>query len=112
MKHPKLRWKGVPVILATNILPDVMMEPKQKANEEDWEFNMRKNDHIALVTRCKLANLTTSHKNGDVFPYDEKELAIYMYHYINKQQPFEEFSPETNITFDEELEDHRKVIGE
>ena len=71
MKHPKLRWKGVPVILATNVLPEVMMEPIKKNNEEEWEFQMRRNDHVALVTRCKLANLTTSHKNGDLFPYSE-----------------------------------------
>ena len=29
MKHPKERWRGVPVIMTTNSLPSVMREPKR-----------------------------------------------------------------------------------
>ena len=35
-----------------------------------------------------------------------------MYEYINKQQPFEEVSPETNWNDEEELVDPREEINE
>ena len=34
------------------------------------------------MSRCKLTQLKKSYKNKDVFPYDEKDLALYMQHYI------------------------------
>jgi hypothetical protein len=37
MKHPKTRWKGVPIILTSNVLPSVMYEPKElRAGEEEF----------------------------------------------------------------------------
>ena len=41
MRHPKEKWKGVPVILTSNKLPSVMREPKQYMNEEDYKFRER-----------------------------------------------------------------------
>lgn len=37
MKHPKTRWKGVPIILTSNVLPSVMYEPKEaRVGEEEY----------------------------------------------------------------------------
>ena len=61
MKHPKCRWIGVPVVMATNVLPKVMHEPTKYDKEEDYEFQYRKNDHLAMISRCKLVKMEHSH---------------------------------------------------
>ena len=35
-KHPKLRWKGVPIIITSNVLPSVVHKPVKKDTEEMW----------------------------------------------------------------------------
>jgi hypothetical protein len=35
-KHPKLRWKGVPIIITSNVLPSVVHETVKKDTEEMW----------------------------------------------------------------------------
>ena len=35
MKHPKIRWKGVPIILTSNVLPSVMHEPTELRQGEE-----------------------------------------------------------------------------
>ena len=52
-RNPRVKWRGVPVILTTNVLPAVMREPKKKNSEEDYEFNDRYNNYMAFVSRCR-----------------------------------------------------------
>ena len=68
---------------------------------------MRKNDHIALVSRCKLVHMTTSHKNGEEFPYTIEELALYMFNYLNSKNAFTEAQTETFCSDNEEVENPR-----
>ena len=76
--HPRERWRGVPVILTTNKLPAVMREPRPYPNEEEYHYRERYNNYMAFMTRCKLHRMETSHNNVESFPYNAKDLAIYM----------------------------------
>jgi len=69
-RDPKPRWKGVPVIMTTNQLPSVMREPRKKPEEEDYLYTERRNNFMAMRTRCKLTEINKSHKNNDLFPYN------------------------------------------
>jgi len=86
-RHPKEKWRGVPVILTTNKLPSVMREPKQYKNEEDYSFRERKNNYMAFMSRCRLTQINCSHRNSDEFPYDHNDLALYMQHLCNTIDP-------------------------
>ncbi len=83
MKHPQERWKGVPVIMTTNRLPSVLREPKRKDSEEEYVFTERNHDYMAFMSRCKLTQMTVSHKNKEVFPYSTDDLAMFMKYYIS-----------------------------
>jgi len=64
-RHPKEKWRGVPVILTSNKLPAVMREPKQYMNEEDYKFRERQHNYKAFMSRCKLTEIQTSHRNSE-----------------------------------------------
>ena len=83
MRHPKEKWRGVPVILTTNKLPPVMREPRPYQNEESYHFRERYNNYMAFMTRCKLTQINKSHKNNEAFPYTAEQLALYMQHLCN-----------------------------
>ena len=51
---------------------------------------------MAFMSRCKLTEMTVSHRNKDVFPYTTEELALYMKDYITKNLPL----PISNIIED------------
>ena len=73
-----MKWKGVGVILTTNSLPPIMIEPERTYNETDIQFHNRMNDHLAMMSRCKLTEVKVSHSNSDIFPYSADMLALYM----------------------------------
>jgi len=104
-KNPKEKWKGVPVILTTNVLPSVMRPPKRFNDEEDYKFRERRNNHIAFMTRCRLTEITKSHRNLDVFPYDEDELALYMKHLCDTMNPEIEEEYEEMVKDDQSLDE-------
>ena len=39
------------------------------------------------MTRCKLHQMTHSHRNRDKFPYTAEDLARYMHYIISKMSP-------------------------
>ena len=54
-RHPKMRWKGVPIILTSNVLPSVMHEPRaMRADEELYQYNNRVNNFNAFKSRTNL----------------------------------------------------------
>ena len=73
--------------MTTNQLPGVMREPKRRDNEEDFQYFERRNNYMAMVTRCKLTEIKRSHKNKERFPYTADQLALYMQHLCNVIQP-------------------------
>ena len=98
-RDPKPRWKGVPMIMTTNELPFVMREPRKRNQELDYKFTERKNSYMAMMTRCKLTEIKTSHKNNEHFPYTADQLALYMQHLCNLIHP---------IVEDEYISDHEE----
>ena len=76
-------FKGVPFIMTANKLPSVMIEPKLRKGENEWDFRDRYNNYMAFMTRCKIHRMEKSHANRDQFPYNAKELAIYMDHIMD-----------------------------
>ena len=77
-RNPREKWRGVPVILTTNNLPEVMRDPKRKPEEEDYEFYERKDNFGAFKSRCRLTRLERYHRNAEQFPYTADQLALYM----------------------------------
>ena len=74
-------------LMTTNQLPGVMREPRRRDNEEDFQYFERRNNYMAMVTRCKLTEIKKSHKNKERFPYTADQLALYMQHLCNVIQP-------------------------
>ena len=64
--------------MTANKLPSVMHEPKRNKDEEEYEYHDRYNNFMAFMTRVKLHRMDKSHANAESFPYNFKELAIYM----------------------------------
>ena len=60
-----------------------MIEPKPFKDESEYEFRDRYNNFMAFMTRVKLHRMETSHANAERFPYNAKELAIYMNHVLD-----------------------------
>ena len=49
MKHPKVKWKGVPIVLTSNCLPSVLYKPIDvKPGEEYYQFKNRCNNYEAF----------------------------------------------------------------
>ena len=88
-----MRWKGVPIILTTNVLPSIMREPKRRANEEDYEYQDRCNNFKAFQARCRQTRVERSHQNSDQFPYTIEQLALYMQHLCDVLEPKHEEDP-------------------
>ena len=86
-RHPKTKWRGVPVILTTNKLPAVMRPPKRYEKEEEYAFRERHNNYMAFMTRCRSTQINQSHRNGERFPYTTDQLALYMNHLCNTMDP-------------------------
>lgn len=80
MRSPKVRWEGMPIILTTNALPPVMVEPTRLKNETNQSFKERQILHGAIMSRIRLIEVKVSHGTDEVFPYTTKDLAIYMQH--------------------------------
>ena len=78
------------MILTSNKLPAVMREPKQYMNEEDYKFRERCHNFRAFMSRCKLTEIKTSHRNSEQFPYTADQLALYMQHLCDTMEPVEE----------------------
>ena len=87
MKHPKVFWRGVPFILTSNKLPTVFREPKKKNDEDVWDWNARFDNFKALVTRCRIHQMTNSKRNYDKFPYTSEDLAVYMNYVCDQMRP-------------------------
>ena len=84
MKHPKMRWKGVPIILTSNVLPSGMHpQGKKPKEEEEYKYNNRVNNHNAFKSRTCLIEMMHRHENSEEFPYTAEELGIYMKDYID-----------------------------
>ena len=82
-KHPKKRWRGVPIVLTSNVLPTVMHEPRaMRHDEEPYQYTNRWNNFNAFKSRTDLIAMKTGYLNTEQFPYTEDELAIYMLDYI------------------------------
>ena len=46
MKHPKVKWRGVPIVLTSNGLPSVMYKPTEpKQGEDFYHFRNRVNNY-------------------------------------------------------------------
>ena len=67
-----------------------MREPLKKENEEIWAWNERYDNFKALATRCRIHQMTSSHKNADKFPYTAGQLALYMSYVCNQIKPVED----------------------
>jgi len=52
-RDPRVMFKDCPFIFTTNKLPKVMIEPKPRKNEDEWDFRDRYNNYMAFMTRCK-----------------------------------------------------------
>ena len=86
-RSPREMFRGVPFILTANKLPQVMVEPKPRKDESEYEYRDRYNNFMAFMTRCKLHRMENSHPNSARFPYNAKELAIYMNYVMDKMDP-------------------------
>jgi len=85
--------------MTSNKLPPVMRKPVAKKDEKDYELRERYNNYMAFMTRCKLHEMHTSHRNAAKFPYTAEELAIYMLHLINNICPVvdEEYISDSSV---------------
>ena len=83
MKHPKVKWKGVPIVLTSNGLPSVMHKPLEpKYGEEYYQFRNRCNNYDAFQSRTNFVHMPDGHDKNDKFPYDAPDLALFMLDYI------------------------------
>ena len=90
------------MILTSNKLPSVMREPKQQMNEDEYKFRERCHNFRAFMSRCKLTEMRTSHRNKERFPYRVDQLALYMLHLCNTMEPIVEEEYENFTNQDEE----------
>ena len=67
-----------------------MKEPIMKEKENEWDYKDRYNNYMAFMTRCRIHRLDASHRNNERFPYNTKELAIYMNHICDLMKPIGE----------------------
>jgi len=69
-KNSEERWRGVPIILTSNCLPDAVKH--KKPGSEGFY------DYMAFRTRIRFHKLHVSYKNTDPFPYTKDDLIQYL----------------------------------
>ena len=70
-QHPEKRWQDVPIIVTSNTLPYVLCDD---VKEKDMKVH-----RFAFRQRIAFSHLTKSYENTDIFPYDTRDLAAYMW---------------------------------
>ena len=84
MKNPKIKWKGVPIILTSNGLSSVMYRPTEaKPGEEFYQFRNRCNNYEAFQSRTRFVHMVHGYNGLEKFPYSAEDLAAFMLDYIN-----------------------------
>ena len=75
-------------------------------------------DFNAMMSRCKLTELTVTHANSDDFPYTSDELALYMLHICQQLDVEEEIQSQISslsehVAYQEKFEsvDERALLG-
>ena len=107
MKHLVVRFKGVPVLMTSNALPDIMTRPKFILDQYDNLYKEAINHHEAFTSRIKVFEMTKSHDKKELFPYNANDLAIYMLNYIENHEK------ETEMSFTSDmLETHHEMDSE
>ena len=53
-KNPRKKWEGLPIIITSNRVPDILMPNHEKAKENEY-------DHSAFMARIKFHQLLKSY---------------------------------------------------
>ena len=71
-KNPKKKWEGLPIIITSNRIPDILMPGHKLAKECSY-------DHQAFMVRIKFHQLLKENSNTTIFPYNVADLATYIF---------------------------------